>query len=272
MAFTMKTLSQRSTVANRASRSNAVRVQAVGKTVTERKTVGSKQANPSQRVDDVINYLETLPGWGSDSGPFKTVWDPANLTSSASIQDVRRWRESELTHGRVAMLAAVGFIIGEQLEDFPLFFNFDGRIKGQAIHQFEQIGQGFWEPLLIAIGLAESYRVSLGWATPTGNGFNYLKPDDEYQMGNLRFDPLGLCPEDPAELRELQNKELNNGRLAMIAVAGFVLQEVAEPGVEIFQHLFYNIEKETAEELNVVEKDIGLPQTFKIPKLNSINP
>lgn len=43
--------------------------------------------------------------------------------------------------------------------------------------------QGFWEPLLIAIGLCESYRVSLGWATPTGNQFNSLK--DDYEMGNL---------------------------------------------------------------------------------------
>jgi light-harvesting complex I chlorophyll a/b binding protein 1 len=270
MAFTMKTLNQRA-VANRASRSNTVRVQAVGKTVTERKTVGSKQANPSQRVDDVINYLETLPGWGLDSGPFKTVWDPANLTSSAQIRDVRRWRESELTHGRVAMLAAVGFIVGEQLEDYPMFFNFDGHVQGQAIHQFDQIGQGFWEPLLIAIGLCECYRVSVGWATPVQDGFNYLRPDEEYQMGNLGFDPLGLKPEDPQELRELQNKELNNGRLAMLAIAGFVLQEVAEPGVEIFEHLFYNTQKEVALELNDVEKAVGAPETFQVPAFKGVN-
>jgi light-harvesting complex I chlorophyll a/b binding protein 1 len=41
-----------------------------------------------------------------------------------------------------------------------------------------------WEPLILAIGLCESYRVGLGWATPTGEGFNSLK--DEYEMGNLR--------------------------------------------------------------------------------------
>lgn len=127
--------------------------------------------------------------------------------------------------------AALGFIVGEQLEDFPLFFNFDGQIQGPAITHFSQVQQGFWEPLLIAIGLAESYRVSVGWATPTGTGFNALK--DDYEMGNLGFDPLGLKPTDPEELKEMQTKELNNGRLAMIAIAGFVLQEVAEPGVEV---------------------------------------
>jgi len=131
--------------------------------------------------------LATLPGQGTTSGPFAGVWDPIGLSTTATVSDVRRWRESEVTHGRVAMLAALGFIVGEQLEDFPLFFNFDGKITGQAINQFSQVQQGFWEPLLIAIGLAESYRVSLGWATPTSTGFNSLK--DEYEMGNLYFDP-----------------------------------------------------------------------------------
>jgi hypothetical protein len=72
---------------------------------------------------------------------------------------------------------------------------------------------------------------------------------------------LGLKPTDPEELTVLQTKEINNGRLAMIAIAGFVLQEVAEPGVEIFQHLFFDIEKEVIEELDDVEKELGLPLT-----------
>jgi light-harvesting complex I chlorophyll a/b binding protein 1 len=43
----------------------------------------------------------------------------------------------------------------------------------------------------------------------------------------LGFDPLGLKPTDPAELKEMQTKELNNGRLAMIAAAGMIVQELA---------------------------------------------
>ena len=40
------------------------------------------------------------------------------------------------------------------------------------------------------------------------------------------FDPLGICPTDEAEFNQLQTKEINNGRLAMIATAGFVAQEL----------------------------------------------
>ena len=56
----------------------------------------------------------------------------------------------------------------------------------------------------------------------------YLKPFDtvhsHYHV--CRFDPLGLCPKNQQEFDDLQTKELNNGRLAMISVAGFVAQEL----------------------------------------------
>jgi light-harvesting complex I chlorophyll a/b binding protein 4 len=40
------------------------------------------------------------------------------------------------------------------------------------------------------------------------------------------FDPLGLKPKDVAGLEAMQAKEINNGRLAMIAMAGMVVQEL----------------------------------------------
>ncbi|GBF96674.1 hypothetical protein Rsub_09307 [Raphidocelis subcapitata] len=201
------------------------------------------------------DYALTLPGI---TAPFSDMFDPANLTGNASVRDVRRWRESELVHGRVSMLAALGFVVGENLEDFPAFYNFDGHIGGPAIYQFQQVearGGVFWEPLVLAIGLAETWRVAVGWATPTGTGFNSLK--DDYELGNLYFDPLGLKPSDDEEWKTLQTKELNNGRLAMIAVAGFTAQELVN-GREIFEHLFIGIEKEILAEEVTVEKEVGI--------------
>jgi hypothetical protein len=52
-----------------------------------------------------------------------------------------------------------------------------------------------------------------------------LKP--EYVPGDIGFDPLGLKPTDPEEFRIMQTKELQNGRLAMLAAAGFLAQEFA---------------------------------------------
>ena len=49
----------------------------------------------------------------------------------------------------------------------------------------------------------------------------------DFTSGDLGFDPLGLKPTDPAELKEMQTKELQNGRLGMIAAAGMIAQELA---------------------------------------------
>jgi hypothetical protein len=45
-------------------------------------------------------------------------------------------------------------------------------------------------------------------------------------MGWDPLEPLKtLTPKDPAEFKNLQNQEINNGRLAMIAFAGMMAQE-----------------------------------------------
>ena len=49
----------------------------------------------------------------------------------------------------------------------------------------------------------------------------------DFEPGDFGFDPLGLRPESPEEVKEMQTKELNNGRLAMIAISGMVVQELA---------------------------------------------
>ena len=53
--------------------------------------------------------------------------------------------------------------------------------------------------------------------------FQRLKPN--YYPGDLGFDPLGLAPTDPAEVRLMQERELLHGRLGMIAAGGFLAQE-----------------------------------------------
>lgn len=158
-------------------------------------------------------------------GPF----DPLNLLEKASEDQVRVWREAELTHGRVGMLAALGFLVQENFH--PLF---DGKVTGPAITHIPQIPEFFWFALTLVIGATEAYRVEQGWQDPGRGTETYkLKDAAEYTPGDLGFDPLGLKPEDPEEFLAMQNRELNNGRLGMIAAAGFLAQELAS-GKPIF--------------------------------------
>jgi hypothetical protein len=54
---------------------------------------------------------------------------------------------------------------------------------------------------------------------------------------DLGFDPLGLTPTDAASFDELRTKELQNGRLAMLGVAGIVAQELVN-GKGVLENLF----------------------------------
>lgn len=83
-------------------------------------SVATKAWNSASELCAVAVANE-LPGI---SQPFPNIFDPLNFLGSAGssnnpIRDVRRWRESELTHGRVCMLAALGFVAQEQLINTP---------------------------------------------------------------------------------------------------------------------------------------------------------
>jgi hypothetical protein len=107
----------------------------------------------------------------------------------------------------------------------------EGRFVGLS-----QVPVPFWMLLTIAIGASEQKRATIGWVEPKDVPVDkpgLLRAD--YTPGDIGFDPLGLKPEDPEEFKILQTKELQNGRLAMIAAAGFLAQELVD-GKGIIEH------------------------------------
>jgi len=164
----------------------------------------------------------SLPGASEPLG----FWDPLGYTAKCTEGKLLFYREVELKHGRVAMLAALGMVVGEQFH--PLF---GGNIDVPAIFAFQETPlEKFWPAVVAAIAIPEIYSV-FTFEEPggkIGGGESWaMKTDVDREPGDLGFDPLGLKPKDPAEFLEMQNKELNNGRLAMIAAAGMIAQELA---------------------------------------------
>jgi hypothetical protein len=132
------------------------------------------------------------------------------------------------------MLAVLGFLVGEKVEGSS--FLFDASIKGPAISHLAQVPAPFWGVLAIGIAKLELDRAQFGWVPPRDvpvNNPGLLRVD--YSPGDIGFDPLSLKPTNPEELRTLQNKELQNGRLAMLAAAGFMAQELVD-GKGILEH------------------------------------
>uniref|UniRef100_A0A7R9VJ99 Plastid light harvesting protein n=1 Tax=Pseudictyota dubia TaxID=2749911 RepID=A0A7R9VJ99_9STRA len=185
---------------------------------------------PAASTPVVKSFADDLVG----ALPPVGFWDPLGFAEKANDSTLKRYREAELTHGRVAMLAVLGFLVGEKVEGNS--FLFDAQVSGPAITHIGQVPEGFWALLLLSIGAAEQFRAEKGWVDPSEVPIDQpglLRA--EYVPGDLGFDPLGLKPEDPEEFREMQTKELQNGRLAMLAAAGFLAQEAAD-GKGIIEH------------------------------------
>lgn len=162
------------------------------------------------------------------------VFDPLGFADKADANTLKRYREAELTHGRVAMLAVVGFLVGEKVEGSS--FLFDAQVSGPAITHLSQVPVGFWLALTIAIGACEQYRATVGWVEPENVPVDQpglLRAD--YIPGDIGFDPLGLKPANAEDFKIMQTKELQNGRLAMLAAAGFIAQELVD-GKGILEH------------------------------------
>ena len=174
------------------------------------------RAGPISMVG-AVDYAKSLPG----AGPFG-FFDPLDLMGQADMTEgrVRYFREAELKHGRVAMLGAVGFLVAEKFH--PLF---GGAIEVPSYVAFQATPlQTFWPSVVGIIGMFEFFSI----ATIEGDmGVKADLPTGEPRQGGyFAFDPLGLAPKDAKEFGEMQAKELNNGRLAMIAMAGMVVQEL----------------------------------------------
>jgi light-harvesting complex I chlorophyll a/b binding protein 4 len=178
-----------------------------------------------------VEYAKSLPGVTGPLGFF----DPLGFCSAEDITEgkIKFYREVELKHGRVGMLAALGFLVGENFH--PLF---GGDIDVPAYLAFQQTPlQTFWPAVVAAIAIPEIFSV-FTFETPAlfaekGKGGMVWSIRSDYESGDLGFDPLGLKPTDQAELKEMHTKELNNWRLAMIAAAGMIVQELAT-GYKLF--------------------------------------
>merc|ERR1719408_44756 len=82
-------------------------------------------------------------------------FDPLGFSTDCDEGKLLFYREVELKHGRVAMLAALGLVVGEQFH--PLF---GGDIDVPAAFAFQQTPlETFWPAVVAAIAIPEIYSV-----------------------------------------------------------------------------------------------------------------
>ncbi|CAM9193156.1 unnamed protein product [Ectocarpus sp. 8 AP-2014] len=188
------------------------------------RSVATTPSSSSLKMSAGSDYVATLPGAPFSDGK---IFDPLGLSDGAAPGDIKKWREAEIKHGRVAMLASLGVIVAEQYH--PFFMGPD--YIGPAVDHFQEISAQFpefWAFSLLGMAFIEYNTIMTAFDTPSAvTGEGGLKED--YIPGDLGFDPLNLKPDDEAALDVMKTKELNNGRLAMIGIAGMLAQELVNP-------------------------------------------
>eukprot|EP00618_Florenciella_parvula_P014503 CAMPEP_0119478670 /NCGR_PEP_ID=MMETSP1344-20130328/8301_1 /TAXON_ID=236787 /ORGANISM="Florenciella parvula, Strain CCMP2471" /LENGTH=256 /DNA_ID=CAMNT_0007512861 /DNA_START=133 /DNA_END=903 /DNA_ORIENTATION=+ len=180
--------------------------------------------------DEDKPLTERLGGVGV-SKPFAEGFDPLGFATRADAQEMIKYREAELKHGRVAMLAVPGFLLSEDFH--PFFPNLPKWEYGifalqDTLEQSSGVVGLAGAILAIAAFEARSFKAwEVPEGTPGSEASTYFKMKTDIVPGaTLPAGPWTSDKLSPEEFVGKQTAELNNGRLAMIAIFLIVLQEV----------------------------------------------
>ena len=132
-------------------------------------------------------------------------FDPLELADTP--ESLAWYREAEVKHARLAMLAAFGWPVSE-VTNFGGLLNGDGRAPSLLNGGLGEVNGVYWAGVV---------ALAVYWESK-GLDKQYGKKDD-YLPGMIGFDPLG---QDSPGMRDA---EILNGRVAMVAITAFALEE-----------------------------------------------
>ena len=170
---------------------------------------GSPFGDWSNYTDSPLRAFEEELGVQAPVGFF----DPLGLSKDGNIDTFKRRRASELKHGRIAMLAVMGYITPEITGKFP------GYLSPSMGLKYADIPNGLG---------AISKVPAVGWYQ-IGLYMAFCELTKDQRKGTPGADgDLGfkvITSKDPETLKRKLNAELANGRLAMMAIIGMFFQD-----------------------------------------------
>jgi hypothetical protein len=160
--------------------------------------------------------------------------------------DALKWfQNAEIKHGRIAMIATIGFMVQKSGVHFPLYLGptgsnafhpesatswflsesagvtFSDIATAAPLDAIQMVPAAGWLQIFFAAGLFEATAFQRQW-------------NQEGRVpGDYGYDPLGFTKReggfDSDEIKSLRLKEIKNGRVAMMTIAAWVSNE-AIPG------------------------------------------
>lgn len=150
--------------------------------------------------------------------PGDRGFDPFNF-ASGDASTLQWYRDSELRHSRIAMLAAVGW---------PLAELFHKGLAGNFGLPSMLTQSGDKVPSILNGGLdmtSPLFWVGVLSATAALEFLSTQKQNAGKDALDFGFDPLGLGGKTEKQQFFMKEAEIFNGRLAMLAISGFAIQE-----------------------------------------------
>jgi len=149
-------------------------------------------------------------------------WDPIGICNDNSKEKFDLLREYELTHGRVSMLAVVGYLTTAAGIRFPGAGDVPAGFKSMDYLLASKDGQNILLQMLAFMAVATIVNRDADWID------NEAEFVGDYRNGALDF---GWDKFDAETKLKKRSIELNNGRAAMMGIAGLFYHETA--GVSI---------------------------------------
>jgi len=209
-----------------ASTSASSKVVSKAAAIDELKTIAEK-SNPLLKFYDPLELSST------------TIWDNTNEQSIAFL------RQAEIKHGRVAMAAFVGYIAQSNGLHFPWPMTFDGTpfpsAAGSPPEQWDALPDAAKWQIILFVGFLEWFSEASGTHYMRGGipgAYPKFSESDlvPHSVPFDLFDPFGFSNKASAEKKEAGLiKELNNGRLAMIGIIGFLSEQKVEGSVPLLK-------------------------------------
>eukprot|EP00435_Cladocopium_sp_Y103_P010017 s395_g2.t1 len=166
----------------------------------------------------------TLTAFENELGVQAPVgfWDPVGFTSDGDVATFKRRRSVELKHGRISMMATMGFSIAvpERYITPEITGKLPGFLSPSAGLKFADIPNGLAAVSNVPVAGWAQIAAYFGFVEFSG-GF------DDYKSGTPGdYGFKVLTSSDPEEKTKKLSAELANGRLAMMAIIGMFFQEI----------------------------------------------
>jgi len=178
---------------------------------------GSAWGDWANYTDSPLRAFENELGVQAPVGFF----DPLDLSADGNLEEFRRRREVEIKHGRISMLATMGYITPEVTGKIP------GYLDPTHGLTFEEIPNGLKAIGVVPIGGWLQIIAYMAFVEASGKNSRGGAPGDfgSGAPGDFGWKPPLLATDDPATKTRRLNAELANGRLAMMAIIGMFFQD-----------------------------------------------